>query len=306
MPGSQFAADRPAAKSGFRGEQVVEYVKTLCAIGSRVSGSEGMKKQQDLLVKHFEGLGAKVTKQEFVARQRSKPAAVNMTNLVITWNEKAEKRVMICAHYDTRPLAHEEQNPADWPKLFVSANDGTSGVAMMMELANVMKTLPLNVGVDFVIFDGEEYVFELAVPYIKDGDKYFFGSEHFADEYKKNRSKLGYRYTAAILLDLCCAANARLAVEGHSWDMAPNLVKEVWEIAAKQGAKSFQMALGFQRANRVSDDHLALNEVGIPAIDIIDFDYPDWHKLTDTPDKISSKQCFEVGNVLIAWLSQQK
>ncbi|MGL6072653.1 MAG: M28 family peptidase [Fimbriiglobus sp.] len=307
MPSSQFAVDRGGnAKFAVKGERVVEYVKKLCDIGPRVSGSEGMKKQQTLLTKHFEDLGGTVTKQDFTARQRSRPVAVEMTNLIVSWNPKAEKRVILCAHYDTRPSAHEEVNQANWSKPFLSANDGTSGVAMMMELAHIMKELPLSVGVDFVIFDGEEYIFDMAVPYVRDGDKYFFGSEHFGETYKKNRARLPYKYTAAILLDLCCATNARLAVEGHSWDFAPALVKEVWDLATKQGAKSFKFEMGFHRALRVTDDHLALNEAGIPAIDIIDFDYADWHKLSDTPDKISANQCAEVGNVLIAWFLQQK
>jgi glutaminyl-peptide cyclotransferase len=307
---NQFAADRDpkpdAAKSSFDGERAVKYVKQLCEIGPRVSGSEGMKKQQALLIQHFESHGGVVTKQEFTARQRSRVNEVAMTNLVISWHPKRTKRVILCSHYDTRPMAHEEVNRDNWTKPFVSANDGTSGVALLMELAPLMKDLPTNVGIDFVLFDGEEYVFDMGVPAIRDGDKYFFGSEHFAGLYKKERPRLPFQYTAAILLDLCCAADARLAVEGFSWEFAPLMVREVWDIAAKQGAKSFKFEQGFHRAARVTDDHLALNEVGIPAIDIIDFDYPDWHKLTDTPDKISAKQTAEVANVLLAWLKQQK
>ena len=85
--------------------------------------------------------------------------------------------------------------------------------------------------------------------------------------------------------------------------MAPALVAEVWGVAKRLGAKSFRTELGFQRGNEVQDDHLALNEAGIPAIDLIDFDYEHWHLLSDTPDKIDDAQVREVGQVLLAWLA---
>jgi len=305
-----FAEDRAAkpaaAGPAVDGPRAVGYVKALCDLGPRVSGTPGMAAQQQLLVKHFEALGAKTTKQEFAARQRSKAGNVAMTNLVFSWKPELPKRVILCSHYDTRPVASEEPRRENWERPFASANDGTSGVAVLMELAHQMKDLPLQVGVDFVLFDGEEYVFDVGVPYVREGDKYFFGSEHFGEQYAKAKAKLPYKYAAAILLDLCCAENARLGVEGYSWQFAPALVREVWGVAEAQKAKSFKLEQGFARALQVSDDHLALNEAGIPAIDVIDFDYPHWHKLSDTPDKISPTQTAEVGNVLVAWLLMQK
>ena len=104
-----------------------------------------MAKQQDLLTKHFEGLGGKVTRQEFKARQRSQRAEVAMTNLVVSWFPDRTKRVIFCTHYDTRPAAHEEPR-GNWNKPFVSANDGTSGVALLMELAHHLKDFPTGVG----------------------------------------------------------------------------------------------------------------------------------------------------------------
>ena len=312
MKRDEFAADRtPKArpdelKAAVDAERAVKYVKLLCDIGPRVSGREGMRKQQELLVKHFEGHGAKTARQEFKARQRSRDADVAMTNLIFSWHPERARRVILCSHYDTRPMAHEEPLRENWARPFVSANDGTSGVALLMELAHQVKDLPTAVGVDFVLFDGEEYVFDLGVPMIREADRYFFGSEHFGQEYTKAKAKLPYKYEAAILLDLCCAEDARLAVEGFSWYFASPLVRQVWGIAERRGAKSFKMEQGFRRGERVSDDHLALNEAGIPAIDIIDFDYPHWHKLSDTADKVSAKQVAEVGCVLAAWLQSYK
>src|SRR3954470_2166032 len=102
-----------------------------------------------------------------------------MTNLIVSWFPERKSRVILCAHYDTRPNADQEADRTKWGKPFVSANDGGSGVALLMELAHAMKDLPTGVGVDFVLFDGEEYVFTGP-----DGnDDYFLGSRHFATDY---------------------------------------------------------------------------------------------------------------------------
>ena len=296
-----FAEDRVPkpgdAKSGVDGDRALKYLKQLCDIGPRLSGSAGMAKQQELLTKHFEAQGGKVARQEFAARQPSQRADVALVNLVVSWNPERKERIILCAHYDTRPQADEEANPRNWAKPFVSANDGTSGVALLMELAHQMKEFPTKVGVDFVIFDGEEYVFNKT-------DKYFLGSEHFADDYSKKSKakKIEFQYAAAINFDLFAHPGAKLNIEGHSWDNAKELVMEVWKAAEANKAKSFKFVRGFKRSESVLDDHVPLQNVGIPAIDIIDFDYEDWHKLSDTPDKCSGAQLAEVGGVIATWL----
>ncbi len=303
-----FAADRapPELKAiPVDGDRALKYLKQLCDLGPRISGTEGMARQQALVTKHFEGLGAKVSRQEFQARQKSRRQPVAMVNLVASWFPDRPKRVILCSHYDTRPAAHEDVQQ-NWNKPFLSANDGTSGVALLMELAHHMKDFPTGVGVDFVLFDGEEYIFDLGVPGVRRGDDYFLGSEHFAGEYARDKAKLPYRYEAAILLDLFAHENARLAVEGHSWQANPKLVEAVWKTAEAVGAKSFKVERGFDRGYEVLDDHVPLIRAGIPAIDVIDFDYKHWHKLSDTPDKCSPRQLAEVGKVLTAWLQQQK
>ncbi|MGL6097696.1 MAG: M28 family peptidase [Fimbriiglobus sp.] len=310
-PRDQFGQDRdprPAAKlPAVDGERAVGYVKDICDLGPRVSGTPTHTKLQKLFTDHFEKCGATVTRQDFPARQRSQRQPVAMTNLIASFHPDRPRRVILCAHYDTRPAAHEEPNRANWNKPFPSANDGTSGAGLLMELARHLKDLPTTVGVDIVLFDGEEYIFDMGVPGIREGDKYFFGSEHFAAEYAKNRPKLPYRYEAGVLLDLFAHENARLAVEGYSLQFAPRLVDELWRTAAACGAKSFHYERGFRRAMDVLDDHVALNAVaGIPTVDVIDFDYPHWHRLTDTPDKCSAKQMAEVGGVLLAWLAGAK
>lgn len=279
----------------FDGERAVKYTKQFCDLGPRISGTDAIKKQQEIMIKHFETHGGKVIKQEFQAKQRSRKDKTPMMNLIVQWYPEKTKRVILCCHYDTRPIADQEAQRVNWNKPFVSANDGTAGVGMMMELAHHMKAIGPAVGVDFVFFDGEEYVFDTNPV---GGDDYFIGSEHFAKEYAKNKTKLGYTYDGAMLFDLCNHEGAVLRVEMHSWEFANALVQQVWKVAELVGAKSFR----YERGESVRDDHLALNSAGIPAVDVIDFGYANWHKLTDTIDKVSPKQSSEVAKVAMTWI----
>ncbi len=282
---------KPAA---FDTARAMKYLRDLCAIGPRLSGSEGMRKQQDLLKEHFEKPVSKVTLQKFEATQRSQGRATPMANLIVTWHPDRDKRVLLCSHYDTRPIADQERDRRNWTKPFISANDGTSGVAWLMELGNHMKDLTLNVGVDFVFFDGEEFIFEPG------RDEYFFGSKHFADEYRREKPK--HRYVAGVLLDLFAGANASYPLEGNSMYWAGAVVEDIWKVADRLGVKSFRNQAG----NPVEDDHLALNNAGIPTADIIDFEYPHWHRLSDTPEQVSEESMANVAKVLSVWVQKVK
>jgi hypothetical protein len=287
-----FAADRDEV--AFDGKRAMGYLEKLCKIGPRISGTEGMKKQQELLKKHFEDLGGKVEFQTFTARQKSRRQPVDMANLIISWHPERAKRVILCSHYDTRPIADQEPNRRKWEEPFLSANDGGSGVALLMELAHQMKDLKTQVGVDFVFFDGEEYIFDPRPP--PEGDDYFFGSEHFARSYQKNGSK--HKYVSAVLLDMIAGKDCRFPIEQNSWFNAAPLVEELWKIAAAEGCDAFKN----QEGPSVRDDHLALNRANIPAVDIIDFDYRHWHLLTDLPENCSGDSMHQVARVLTAWL----
>ena len=215
-----------------------------------------MKKQQELVEAHFKKLGATVTRQEFKARQKSRKNDTEFVNLIISWHPDKARRVLLCTHYDTRPIADQEANRANWNKPFASANDGTAGVALLMELAqqvmqryqpeylragNIagaawlmelahhMKDLPTKVGVDFVLFDGEEYVFE--TDRAVGGDRYFIGSEHFADDYLKTKATRKHRYDAGVLFDLFAGKGAELRWEVYSYEAAKPLVDQIWGVA---------------------------------------------------------------------------
>src|SRR5262249_35837456 len=156
---------------------------------------------------------------------RSQKDPVEMANLIASWHPDRQRRVILCSHYDTRPIADQEEKRRDWEKPFLSANDGGSGVALLMELAHHMKDLKTDVGVDFVLFDGEEYIFDPAPEH----DRYFFGSDNFAEAYRKEKSKL--RYIGAVLLDMIGGEKASFPVEEHSWLSARALTRDLWQIA---------------------------------------------------------------------------
>jgi len=292
----QFAEDREPGQAKplpFDGKRAMKYLRELCAIGPRVSGTEGMKKQQDLLEKHFQKLGAKVEFQKFEGKQPS-VNAVPMANMIVVWNPEAKRRIIFCGHYDTRPIADQEPDRHNWRKPFLSANDGASTVAFLMELAHHMKDASTKVGVDFVIFDGEEFINDSG------RDQFFLGSDHFGRQYKKE--KPAHRYVAAVLLDLFAAKDAVYQVEQNSLFMAGALADSIWKEAMAQGVKSFV----YEQGQDVLDDHLALNRAGIPAVDIIDMSYKHWHKLSDLPEQCSPDQMTEVAKVLTAWMQRVK
>lgn len=294
-----FAADRAPTEIAtvpFDGKRAMGYLEDICKIGPRISGSDGMRKQQEFLQKHFENLGGKVSYQKFTAKQTSKKEPVEMANMVVSWFPERPRRVIFCAHYDTRPIADQERNERDWLKPFLSANDGGSGAAFMMEFAHHMKDLKTNVGVDFVLFDGEEYIWDSR------GDHYFFGSEHFAKTYRNGKPK--HQYLAAILLDMIAGKGAKFPMEPNSLLLAGPLVMDVWKIAKEQKCDAFVQRRG---DTEVNDDHIALNRIGrIPAIDIIDFDYDHWHKLSDTPDNCAREPMEQVAKVLAVWVQRVK
>lgn len=279
----------------FEAENSMKYLREICDIGTRISGSEGIVKQRLLIKKHFETLGAKVIEQEFKAIQKSMGKPTPMVNMIITWHPMARERVILCSHFDTRPQADQETDPKKRKGTFISANDGASGVALLMELGRHMKNLNCSVGVDFVFFDGEEFVFD-------PDDEYFFGSKHFAREARKNTQVIKYR--SAVLLDMVAGKGAKFPIEQNSWWKAGTVVREVWSTANELGVDSFKLN-EFSRV-AVDDDHTALNNGGIPAIDIIDFDYKHWHKLSDTPEQCSGETMAGVAKVLASWIQRQR
>jgi hypothetical protein len=276
-------------------DRAYDYLKDICAIGRRVSGSAGMKRQQELVTKHFESLGGEVTRQEFMAKN-PRGGEVPMVNLIVTWHSDRNERVLLCAHYDTRPLPDEETDRAKKERgIFIGANDGGSGVAVMMELAHHMAQLQPKFGVDFILFDGEELVYD------GDRDPYFLGSQHFAEQYRDKPPEHKYRW--GVLLDMVGDTDLQLFQEENSvtWRDTRPLVSQIWGLAQRLGVREFIARPKYL----IRDDHLALrNTAKIPTCDVIDFDYPYWHTEGDTPDKCSGESLAKVGWVVYEWFKR--
>ncbi len=278
----------------FDGAQAYKYLKDLCAIGPRRSGSPGMAAQQKLLIAHFQKAGGEVFLQRFRARHPVSDSWVPMTNIIVRWNPKATERILLCADYDTLP--YPLMDPEDPRGKFVGANDNASGVAILMELARDMPELKTKCGVDFLMLDGEEFIFSR-------DDRFFLGSEYFAREYAKK--KPCYRW--GVLLDMVGSSKLRILQDRSSltWRDTRPLVGQIWSTAARLGVREF-VPRPMREVNFL-DDHVMLHDVGrIPCIDVIDFDYPPWHTRGDTPDKCSPLSLAKVGWVIREWLKTAK
>lgn len=288
------AAVAAAQPAPINGDRAYAYLKQLCALGPRPAGSDANTKQRKLVAAHFEKLGATVREQPFTGVDPMTGQKVHLANLIASWNPDRTDRVLICAHYDTRPHPDQEQTREGYNQPFLGANDGASGIALMMEIAHHLADSPTTRGVDLVLLDAEELV------YGRTGE-YFLGSKAFARAYAQGRrnGRVKYRYSAGILLDMVGGRNLSIKREPYSVKLAPRLVEEVWRVAESIGARAFQREFG----REVMDDHLALNDGGIPTIDLIDFDYAHWHLASDLPEQCSPESLAEVGRVVTAWLA---
>ena len=288
------AQDQPLSK--FDGQTAFKFLKKVCDIGPRVSGSQGMKLQQDLIQKHFEDLGAGVYPQEFKVRHPNNGSIVQLKNMLIRWHPDRDKRLLICCHYDTRPFA--DRDPVNPRGTFIGANDGGSGVGLLCELGNHMTELDGNIGVDFVFFDAEEFVF------VNRRDQMFVGSTHFAQEFRAKRVKANY--IAGVLVDMVADKNLQIYYEKNSIKKAPIVTREIWGIAGRLGIKEFVP----KSRHTIRDDHLPLNQIArIPVCDIIDFDFPVsgnsyWHTQKDIAKNCSADSLEKVGTVVLTWIRE--
>jgi len=287
------------------GNLAMDVLNNVVGIGPRFSGSEGMLQQQKMLEAIFEEHGGVVEYQRFKAKNpisQQGVEVVDMANMIVRWFPERKQRIVLCAHYDTRPFPDNDPDPQKRRGIFVGANDGGSGVAVLCALAAKMSKCKSGYGIDMVLFDGEELVYNSA------RDPFFLGSTHFAQQYVIDKPE--YKYVAGILLDMVADANLQIYQEVNSRRLAPKVVQQVWATAKRLGISEFRASA----RHEVRDDHLPLNQIaGIPTIDIIDFDYPSpqirqtyWHTTEDTADKCSAISMAHVGWVVWEWMNNQK
>lgn len=268
----------------FDGEAAYRHLVAQCELGPRNPGSEGHERTIEYLTTHLERCAHTVSCQDFNFTDEKLDSTFKLTNILASFYPKEPGRILLCAHWDTRPKADREEEPAKRERPILGANDGASGVAVLLELASILRLRKPNYGVDIALFDGEDYGEEGHLDY------YLLGSTHFA----QNLGRTKYIY--GILLDMVGDKDLAIKIEGHSLHYAPLLVQLIWSKARELGLEEFCAGLG----PTVLDDHVPLNFAGIPTVDLIDFDYPYWHTLEDTPDKCSSASLKAIGDLLVA------
>ena len=298
--GTQQSPTAGAIPSVYDAERSMRYLNQVCDIGTRVSGSDGMRAQQELLQGFFAGQGGEVSTQSFQIRHPEDGSLVSMANLIARWNVDRPKRFLLCAHYDTRPFPDRDRR--NRRGTFIGANDGGSGTAALMEFSHHVTDLPDDVGVDLVLFDGEEFVWE------QGRDEYFLGSKFFARNYVAQPPEIPYR--AGILFDMVADRELRIYYEHNSLKYAPDVARGIWKTADRLGVRAFVP----RARHRIDDDHIPLNQIArIPTVDLIDFDYPRagigapsyWHTEQDVPENCSGHSIAAVVWVVHEWLKQQ-
>ncbi|MEZ0325024.1 MAG: M28 family peptidase [Fimbriimonas sp.] len=260
------------------------------SFGPRMAGSAGQIKGRDHIVEELKLSCQNVRTQELTHLWSRGAKRMTMWNVVGDQNwANAKTRILLITHWDTRPTADQEWDAAAAKKPIMGANDGASGVAVLLELARVLKqTLPPDVGVTYLFTDGEDLGPSLS--------EMFLGAVHFTKNMPKPRPDYG------ILIDMIGDKNLEVPMEPNSAKYAPELLKALYEHAEKIGlGKTFPKITGPE----IEDDHISLNKAGLPTIDLIDFDYEHWHTLGDTVDKVSADSLGKVGKLLQTWLEQK-
>jgi glutaminyl-peptide cyclotransferase len=271
----------------FNAKNAFQYLEKQCEFGARVPGTEAHLKCRDYLVAELQKYADRVMQQSFQAVMEQDKRSVTCYNIIANFNSSKTNRILLCAHWDSRPWADRDPDPANQKKPVPGADDGASGVAVLLEIARIINITQPKYGVDIVFFDAEDF------GTYGQNDTWALGSKQFAQNAMRN-----YHPEFAILLDMIGDADQQIYIEQNSYQYARKIVDRVWKIADQMGIHEFIPEVKFD----VYDDHLNLLEIGIPAIDIIDFEYQYWHTVEDTPDKCSPKSLDNVGRVLLGVL----
>ena len=292
--GEEKRAFSEASVPSFRGQNAYAHLERIVSFGPRNPASDGHERCLSFIVTSLRACADDVQTQDF-AHAGYDNETLHLSNIVAAFNPGSKERILLCTHWDTRPRAERDANPERWEEPILGANDGASGVAVLLELASLLRTQKPRIGIDLVFFDGEDYGLEGDVP------NYLLGSRHFA----KTKAP-GYVPRFGVLLDMVGDAQLEIRKEQYSLRFAPDIVDLVWKKAAELGYVQFIDEQG----DLITDDHLPLNEAGIRTIDLIDFAYPDeshryWHTHEDTPDKCSAESLEAVGTVITHIIYQQ-
>lgn len=278
------AAQSPPAKArlvapNFDSSRAFADLKKQVAFGPRVPGTKGHAGCRDWIVAELEkSCPGTVRRQDTTVLVRGQ--RIPLTNIGARINPDAATQILLCAHWDTRPTADQEIDPAKRKRPIDGANDGASGVAVLLELARNFAEKKPDVGVQFVLFDGEDYG-----PGI---ENMFLGAKAYAAK------PLFPKPTFGILIDMIGDKNLGIYRELNSDAVAPDINTLVFKAAKDLGVPAFVD----EPKHEILDDHLALIQKGWKVIDLIDFDYGPWHTLDDTVEQCSPASLKAVGDVL--------
>jgi glutaminyl-peptide cyclotransferase len=282
--------DTDAPTRAFDGSAALAYAGQQVAFGPRVPGTEGHARMAAWLDSLLRTRADSVVSQRWTHVTRGGDT-LQLVNLFASFNPTAPTRILFLAHWDTRPRSDgPAAAPADSSKPVLGANDGASGVAVLLGIADALDSVPPSIGVDLLFVDGEDYgdFFAEGRPDVLIGSRYYAAHQ------------LAPAPLYAVLFDMVGDRDLRISREGNSVIGAPEVVDLVWKVAAEAGHSTVFVPF---EGTTATDDHIELQRVGIRAIDLIDFSYGPgngwWHSPEDTMDKISAESLGIVGEVAL-------
>jgi glutaminyl-peptide cyclotransferase len=273
----------------FDENQAYKYLVEQCDFGPRNPNSLPHDKCGQYLYDRLAATTTVCRRQQFDYYDDVFKDTLKLTNIIASYNPKSQRRILLCAHWDSRPWADKDPDSNVHNQPILGANDGASGVAILLTIAEAFNKQPPPLGVDIVLLDGEDYGRE------GQEDKWLLGSQYFV----KNID--GYNPICVVLLDMVGDSDLQIYKEYYSSTYAGWLVNRIWKAASIEKAEHFYPDI----KHTVYDDHIPFLKVGIPAVDLIDMDYKYWHTLGDTPDKCSAKSLGEVGRVILRLIFDQ-
>lgn len=290
----------------FNADSAYAYVAKQVAFGPRVPGTPAHAACEKWLVKKFKEYSDTVIVQRFQA-QTYDGITRKGANIIASFEPDNPKRILLMAHWDSRPFADHDKNPKNWNKPIEAANDGASGVGILMEMARQFHLHHPNVGVDIVLFDLEDWGPPKYLNFKGGDDFWALGAQYWA----KHPQITGYSAKFGILLDMVGAKNAKFPKEYFSRQYAGYYVNMIWRTARALGYDNYFVNTN---GDPIDDDHLYVNKIaGIPSVDIIQLDpsspngtfWKYWHTTHDTLGKIDKQTLKVVGQVLLTVVYNQ-
>ena len=289
----------------FNEDSAYYFVEKQVSFGPRVNNS----KQHAECAAYLESKFKEYTDNVIIQKARVRAydgTALNISNIIASFNPEMEKRIFLSSHWDSRHIADNDPNPEFSKKPIDGANDGASGVGVLMEIARILSKNKCKIGVDLILFDAEDYGQPQKSDLPEKPDTWALGSQHWA----KNPHKPNYTAKYGILLDMVGAKNATFLKEGYSREYAPDIVDKVWNITEKLGYSAYFIN---KETSSITDDHYYVNTItNIPTIDIIHYDnstssgFPaHWHTHNDTMENISRETLKAVGQTLLTVIFEE-